>query len=89
MTKNDEKQPITFEESLTRLEEIVRQLDDGRTDLETALARYEEGVGLLKKCHGILESAQRKIEVLRGDGIDGTPEIVAVTEQEFQTAVIV
>jgi exodeoxyribonuclease VII small subunit len=61
----------TFEESLTRLEEILRQLDDSQTDLETALARYEEGVKILKHCHEILETAERKIEFLRGENNAG------------------
>ena len=76
----------TFEESLVRLEEIVKRLDDGKTDLDAALAYYEEGVGLLKRCHGMLESAQRKIEVLRGMDEDGTPRTETVTENEFRTS---
>jgi exodeoxyribonuclease VII small subunit len=66
---------MTFEESLIRLEEILKQLDSGKTDLETALTGYEEGVGLLKNCHGLLETARRKIEVLRGTNQDGSSVI--------------
>jgi len=76
---------MSFEASLTRLEEIVKQLDDGRTDLETALARYEEGVALLRKSHGILDTAQRKIEMLRGNAADGTPILEPVGEAKFKT----
>lgn len=74
-----------FEESLVRLEEIVKQLDDGRTDLETALSRYEEGVGLLKHCHGILEKTQRKIEILRNIQADGSVEVENIDEKQFKT----
>ncbi|MDR3232660.1 MAG: exodeoxyribonuclease VII small subunit [Planctomycetaceae bacterium] len=59
---------MTFEESLQRLEEILALLQDGNTDLGTALERYEEGVGLLKNCTAILENAQQKIEILRDGG---------------------
>ena len=76
---------MTFEASLARLEEIVKQLDDGRTDLETALARYEEGVTLLRKSHGILDTAQRRIEMLRGTASDGTPILEPVAESQFKT----
>lgn len=79
--------PPNFEQSLARLEEILKQLDDGKTDLETALARYEEGVALLRSCHGILESAQRKIEVLRGVDADGNAIVQAADEKEFKTVV--
>jgi exodeoxyribonuclease VII small subunit len=64
---------MTFEESIIRLDEILKQLEGDKVDLETALSRYEEGVRLLKNCHGILESARQKIEVLRSVGSDGTP----------------
>jgi len=69
---------MTFEESIIRLEEILKQLEGDKVDLATALSQYEEGVRLLKNCHGILESAQQKIEVLRGFGTDGEPIVEAV-----------
>jgi len=65
----------TFEESILRLEEIQKQLEGDKVDLETALSQYEEGVRLLKKCHGILESARQKIEILRGIETDGVPVV--------------
>ena len=66
---------MTFEESIIRLEEILKQLEGDNIDLETALSQYEEGVRLLKNCHGILESACQKIEILRGVGSDGSPVV--------------
>jgi exodeoxyribonuclease VII small subunit len=62
-----------FEESLARLEEIASELEDGRIGLETALQRYEEGVGLLRRCSGLLNKAQRRIELLSGFDADGNP----------------
>ena len=62
----------TFEESIFRLEEILKQLEGNKVDLATTLSQYEEGVRLLKSCHGILESARQRIEVLRSVGADGT-----------------
>ena len=63
---------VTFEESILRLEEILKQLEGNKVDLTTALSQYEEGVRLLKNCHEILESAKQKIEVLRDVGVTGT-----------------
>ena len=45
----------SFEESLAELEAVVRDLEDGKTSLETAIARYEQGVALLKACHEMLQ----------------------------------
>jgi exodeoxyribonuclease VII small subunit len=65
--------PPSFEQALQRLEQIVQQLEDGRTDLGASLAGYEEGVKLLRQCHGLLERAERRIELLSGVDADGKP----------------
>ena len=76
---------LSLEQALTRLDEIVRTLDDGKTDLETALARYEEGVALLRRGHDVLQGAQRRIDVLRGIDETGRPLTETVTEDDFRT----
>ena len=73
---------MTFEESFLRLEEILKQLEEDKVDLETALSQYEEGVRLLKNCHGILEKAHQKIKVLRCVEPDGSPVLESFQEQE-------
>ena len=69
MAKRKAAEPHTpveesFEESLTELQSIVSELEDGSLGLEASLARFERGVGLLRACHVILESAEQKIETL-------------------------
>jgi len=81
----------TFEAALTRLETIVRELEDGRSGLAEALARYEEGVTLLRQCFGQLESAERRIELLTGVDAAGNPVVqpfddTASTERAEQGA---
>jgi len=66
---------MTYEESIIRLETILKLLEGDKADLETALTQYEEGVRLLKNCHGILETARQKIEVLRSIGPNGSPVV--------------
>lgn len=80
-----EKQESTFEDALERLETIVRRLDDGKTDLETALSDYEEGVALLRHCHALLQNAQRRIEVLRGVDAEGRLCCEPLAEETFLT----
>ena len=43
------------------------------SDLSDALARYEEGVKHLKGCQQLLETAERKIELLSGVDAEGNP----------------
>ena len=63
----------TFEQGLADLEGIVHRLEEGELPLAQSLADYAEGVALLKHCFEILESAERKIELLRGLDSDGEP----------------
>ncbi len=63
----------TFEQALAELERIVRDLEDGRTDLEGAMRRYEQGVGLLKRCHVQLRHAEQRINELIGTDAGGNP----------------
>jgi exodeoxyribonuclease VII small subunit len=53
-----------FEASLKELEEIVEQLEKGDLKLDETLAKYEMGIKIYKKCYQILESAEKKINVL-------------------------
>ncbi len=71
----DATPPVRFESALAELEQILRDLEDGTTTLEDALARYERGVGLLKSCYGQLRDAEQRIRQLTGVGEDGRPEL--------------
>jgi exodeoxyribonuclease VII small subunit len=63
----------TFEESLLELERMVRELEDGRLGLDEALARYEQGVGLIKHCYQQLRQAEQRILLLTGTDEAGQP----------------
>lgn len=62
-----------FEQSLSRLEEIVRLLERGDAPLAESLGLFEEGAGLLKTCGELLDKAEQKVVQLR-KGADGSPE---------------
>jgi exodeoxyribonuclease VII small subunit len=76
----------TFEESLAALERMVRELEDGQLGLDEALARYEEGVGLIKHCHGQLRQAEQRILLLTG--LDEQGEAVLQPFKHEATAVV-
>jgi exodeoxyribonuclease VII small subunit len=61
-----ESPPSRFEQALAELESILRELEDGTTSLEDALARYERGVGLLRQCYSQLSDAEQKVKLLAG-----------------------
>jgi len=64
-----------FEQSLARLEEIVREMEGGELGLEDMIARFEEGQGLLKFCGKKLDEVERRIEILvkKGDTVEARP----------------
>lgn len=64
---------LTFEQALSELERIVHELEDGQVGLEDSLARYEKGVGLLKRCYGQLRQAEQRILQLTGVDDEGQP----------------
>ena len=57
----------TFEQALAQLEQIVQRLEKGELPLEESLKAYEEGIRLSRLCHGKLEEAEGKIEMLLKD----------------------
>ncbi|MBS6446480.1 MAG: exodeoxyribonuclease VII small subunit [Clostridiales bacterium] len=72
-----ENQKMTFEAALSRLEEIVRSMENGNAMLDESLTLFEEGVGLVKFCTKALDEAEQKVKILQ-KGDDGT-----VTETDF------
>lgn len=60
----------SFEESMSRLEDVVSSLETGDLALDAALERYEEGVGLVRACRGALETAELRVRRLVEAGLE-------------------
>ncbi len=75
---------VTFEESVAQLEGIVAAIESGQIGLEESLAKYEQGMELVKRCRGILDRAEKRIEQLtqQGDNLQAEPlDAVRLLEQ--------
>ena len=59
---------LSFEQVLEKLEGVVAELERGELPLEQALAAFERGVTLSRKGASLLDDAERRIEVLLGQG---------------------
>lgn len=66
---------LTFDQALQALERAVRELEDGQLSLEDCLARYEQGVGLIKRCYRQLSQAEQRILELTGADGNGQPTL--------------
>ena len=53
---------LSFEEALTELEKIVRQLESGEGKLDEAIDAYSRGVRLKRHCEAKLAEAQSRVE---------------------------
>ncbi len=53
-----------FERCLSRLEEIVRKLENANLSLDDAMKLFEEGVSLSRDCQKQLEQAEGRVEIL-------------------------
>ena len=66
------KAELSFEQSLSRLDEIVRHLEKGDLPLNDSLALYEEGTALIRSCSKMLDDAEQKVVKLK-KGSDRAP----------------
>jgi len=80
---NQDFSNLPFETMLAKLEQIVRSLDTGQVNLETALQNYETGIKLLRQCYAALQNAERRGELLKKVNADGTLETEQLTENQF------
>jgi exodeoxyribonuclease VII small subunit len=53
-----------FEQSLGRLEAVVRRLESANLPLEEAMKLFEEGMELSRDCQKQLEQAEARVEIL-------------------------
>lgn len=58
------KKELSFEESLEKLEAIVKEMEGGDLTLKDLMGHYSEGVGLAKNCMGALERAEQTMDLL-------------------------
>ena len=65
MSKN--VQPKNYENAITELEAIIKEMEQGELSLEHSLQRYQRGTELLKFCQQQLSAAEQRISQLDGD----------------------
>lgn len=55
------KKKLNYEQSVSRLEEIVELLENGELPLEESMKLFEEGTKLSAECYSMLSKAEQKI----------------------------
>ncbi len=64
MAQKKQIPPKNFEEALAELEQILSGIENGQIGLEESLVKYERGNFLIMHCRGILNSAEKQVEML-------------------------
>lgn len=62
----------SFEENMTRLEQIVQILERGEVALEDSLKLFQEGTELVRSCGKLLDEAELQVKKVM-TATDGTP----------------
>lgn len=61
------KKKSNFETDISRLAEIVEQVEDGQTELDVAIALYKEGLALAEECGKVLSQYEEEVLILQKD----------------------
>ncbi len=66
-----DKEEMSFEDSMKKLEEIATELEKNDLDLDSSVSKFEEGMKLSKQCSKMLEDAEKRISILleKDDGL--------------------
>ena len=68
---------MSFEDALAALETIVRDLEEGKGNLEDSIGAYERGAALKHHCERKLNEAKAKVEKI-SIGPDGAAQLVSM-----------
>lgn len=61
MAKEDKDKEMSFEEAITKLDAIVKELESGNATLDDSIDKYTEGMKLAKLCGDKLNNAEERI----------------------------
>jgi len=76
MTKKNQ----TFEEALGQLEELTGKLEGDELTLESALAYFEQGIGLVRFCGEQLKKADGRLkELLKGENGEFIEKVIGAS----------
>ena len=67
-----DKNSVSFEASMARLEQIVRTMERGDVPLDESLKLFQEGTELVRNCEKLLDDAQLQVTKIMA-AADGSP----------------
>lgn len=58
----------SYENMIQDIETVLEELDNKELPLESAVAKYKDGMKLIDKCNKTLEKVEKELRVIEGDG---------------------
>ena len=71
-----------FEESLVRLQELIRQLEDPNVNLDVAMVTFEEGLTISRALQKTLEEAEQRVFSMTETGLEASSSGKAAEDEE-------
>lgn len=66
-----EKKEMKFEEKIKKLEEIVNELENGKTDLDESIKKYTLAMQLVKECDEELKNVEVQVnKIVTENGLE-------------------
>lgn len=59
---------LSIEDAFERLDILLEKLEDRETTLEDSFVLYQQGMELLKHCNEKIDTVEKKIQIMNGDG---------------------
>lgn len=59
--------PVSFEQAMAELAQLVTQMESGQLPLEASVAAYARGSELVRYCAAQLEKVESQVKVLEGE----------------------
>ncbi len=56
---------LSYEESISKLNEIIEKIEAGTLSIDQSIASLEEGAELIKHCYSILDNAKGKLTIIK------------------------
>ena len=83
---NGDARPLTFEEQISRLEQIVARLEHGDAPLAESLTLFEEGTRLAASCARQLDQAEQAVSygLMAQSEYDALEQTLMDGEQDYQ-----
>lgn len=68
MSENKEAKTPTLEETFSKIEEIIDQMEQPEVSLDASFQLYQQGIEQLKNCNRLLDEVEKKMQILNADG---------------------